>query len=262
MTFSRREILRLGSAALVLAPWSRAADGDSFEFIAVNDTHYFNEECRPFHERIAAAMRTGTPEAIFCLFAGDLADRGDASAYAAMREAYGSLKIPLAAVPGNHDYATDTDGSAYDAAFPRQRNYGFTHGDWQFLGLDTTQGTDFIDTEISATTLAFLDAQLAALDPRKPTFVFTHFPLAEGVEYRPLNAAAVIERLLKLNLRWLHCGHWHGEHLATVRGASLSTNRCCARLRANRDGSPHKGWHVYRAWPDGSLTRRFVDIPA
>jgi 3',5'-cyclic AMP phosphodiesterase CpdA len=259
MSFSRREILRLGSAALALAPWSRAADEGAFEFVALNDTHYIGGECREFHERIVRQIRATSPEVRFCLFAGDVADLADAAAYTALREIYGALGVPLAAVPGNHDHASDTDGAAYDAAFPDQRNFGFFHGGWQFLGLDTTQGLGFADTEISSVTLAFLDSPL---DPHRPTFAFTHFPLAEGVEYRPRNASAALDRLLRLNLRWLHCGHWHGEHTATLRGAGLSTNRCCARLRGNRDGSPLKGWHVYRAWPDGSLTRRFVAVPA
>lgn len=261
VNFSRREILRLGTAALALAPWSRATGEDAFEFIAVNDTHYIDEACRPFHESVVAGMKASAPQARFCLFAGDLADRGNAPAFAALRAIYGQLGIRLAAVPGNHDFATSTDSAAYDAAFPGQRNYAFAHGGWQFLGLDTTQGVEFDRTQVSPATLAFLEAQLAILDRGKPTFVFTHFPLAEGVEYRPLNAPAVIERLLEFDLRWLHCGHWHGQHTAKLRHATLSTNRCCARLRANRDGSPLKGWHVYRASADGSLARRFVELP-
>jgi hypothetical protein len=72
----------------------------------------------------------------------------------------------------------------------------------------------------------------------------------------------LLARLRRLNLRWVHSGHWHGESTKPWGQATLSISRCCARLRGNRDGSPLKGWHVYRAWPDGSLTRRFVPVPA
>jgi hypothetical protein len=44
-------------------------------------------------------------------------------------------------------------------------------------------------------------------------------------------------------------------------GTPLTTSRCCARIRDNRDGSPLKGWHLYRAAADGTLARRFVVAP-
>jgi hypothetical protein len=98
------------------------------------------------------------------------------------------------------------------------------------------------------------------LDRKAPTFVFTHFPLGQGVEYRPTNAEALIERLVRLNVKWIHTGHWHGESVRKAGVLTSSTSRCCARLRGNRDGSPFKGWHVYRAQADGTLSRRFVKV--
>jgi Calcineurin-like phosphoesterase len=264
-TFSRREILRLVGLSLVLQPWARADEPlpvGAFEFIAVNDTHFVDELCRPWQARVVAAMRDSCPQAAFCLLVGDVSDRGNSEACAAMHSLYGELGAPLHAVPGNHDYLRENDRSGYDAVFPDRLNYRFEHGGWQFLGLDSTQGVEWKDTEISATTLAWLDDELPKIDPHRPTFVFTHFPLGEGVELRPLNANALVMRLAKLNLRWVHNGHWHGESLHQVGDFSVTTSRCCARVRANHDGSPLKGWHVYRATPDGTLARRFVEVPS
>jgi hypothetical protein len=258
---TRREALRLSGAALLLAPWTAFADEGSFEFIAINDTHYINDECRPFQANVVRSMRADAPKAEFVCHAGDLADTGAAEALSAIREMYAEATLLLHPVPGNHDFIKDTDRTGYDAVFPGKLNYSFVHTGWQFIALDTTQGTDFDQTKVSAATLAWLDEQTGKLDFKQPTFAFTHFPLAEGVEMRPLNADAVIERLLKFNLKWVHCGHWHGESQHPAREATLTTSRCCARLRTNRDGSRLKGWHVYKASADGTLSRRFVSLP-
>lgn len=261
---TRREILRLAGLTLAAHSFARgeeAAPG-SFEFIVVNDTHYLDEQCGAWLARVVDAMRESAPKAAFCLHAGDVTDRGTREAGVEMARIFGKLSMPFYPVPGNHDHLTDTDRSGYEAAFPGRLNYRFTHDGWQFLALDTTQGTDFEGTNISAATLAWLGEELPKVDPRQPVFAFTHFPLSDGAEYRPVNADAFLAQLTKTNLRWVHSGHWHGESVKPVGACTLTTSRCCARIRGNRDGSPLKGWHVYRAAPDGTLARRFVEAPA
>jgi Calcineurin-like phosphoesterase len=259
---SRREALRLSGAALLLAPWTARADDGSFEFIAINDTHYIDDKCRPFQANVVRLMRADAPKAEFVCHAGDVADRGTAEEMEVMRDLYAEAELPLHSVPGNHDFIKETDRTGYDAVFPDKLNYAFVHAGWQFLAFDSTQGTDSDKTKVASGTLAWLDEQAGKLDLKLPTFAFTHFPLGEGVEMRPLNADAVVERLLRFNLKWVHCGHWHGESKHTANTATLTTSRCCARLRTNRDGSPLKGWHVYRASVDGTLSRRFVSLTA
>src|SRR4051812_10414156 len=48
---TRRDFLRIGGLTLALSPWSRAVESSSgaFEFIVVNDTHYIDEMCKPWH---------------------------------------------------------------------------------------------------------------------------------------------------------------------------------------------------------------------
>ena len=263
---TRRAALRFASApiaALGLRRFARAADAaDGFTFIAVNDLHYFDEKCAPFFRNVVAKMRESAPEAAFCLMAGDLADGGKAAQFTPLREIFTGLGVPLHPVPGNHDFLTDTDRSAYDAAFPDKLNFVFHHGGWQFIGLDSTQGTDFEETKISETTLAWLDTTLPNLNASAPTVAFTHFPLGKGVTYRPLNADAVLARLTTLNLRATFSGHWHGLNEQRLDRAELIVNRCCARIRGNRDGSPLKGWWICKATADGMLTHRFASLPA
>jgi hypothetical protein len=261
-SFTRREVLRLTGTALLLTPWKARAAENSWEFVAINDTHFYDDECRPFQAEVVRQIKADAPKAKFVCHSGDVSDLGLAPALTAMRDLYAEADLSLHPVPGNHDHVKTGDRSGYDSVFPGKLNYTFIHAGWQFIGLDTTQGTDYADTMIAASTLAWLDENIAKLDLKLPTFAFTHFPLGEDVDMRPLNADALIERLLKFNLKWVHSGHWHGESKHSAGTATLTTSRCCARLRTNRDGSPLKGWHVYRASADGTLRRRFVTLAA
>ena len=257
---TRRDALRL-TAALALNPFTRAAEaGPGFDFIAVNDLHFSDEQCTPFFQNVVARMRESAPKAGFCLISGDLADRGTPEQFAALRVCLDQLGVPVFPVPGNHDYLTDDDRTAYGAAFPGRSNYVHTHLGWQFIGLDTTQGMDFDGTIISAVTLDWCDENLPKLDPHAPTVAFTHFPLGPGTTYRPRNAEALLARLDRLNLRGIFSGHWHGLNEQHIHDADVVVSRCCSRVRENRDGSPLKGWWVCRAASDGTLTRRFTAL--
>lgn len=262
---TRREALRLASAPLIASSLTRFASAaetaNGFTFIAVNDLHSFSEACAPFFQTVVTKMRESAPNAAFCLISGDLADGGEPAQYAIVRAAFDGLRVPLHPVPGNHDFIKDGDRTGYDTAFPDKLNYTFNHGGWQFIGLDSTQGIDFEETNISPATLAWLDSTIPALDPATPTVAFTHFPLGKGTTYRPLNADALLEKLGKLNLRATFSGHWHGLNEQRLDHADLIVNRCCARIRGNRDGSPLKGWWVCHAAPDGTLTHKFATLP-
>ena len=259
---TRRDALRL-TTALAMTSFARAAEAEGgFDFIAVNDLHFSDEKCAPFFQNVVARMRESAPHAALCLISGDLADRGTPEQYAALRVCLDQLGVPVFAVPGNHDYQTDEDRAAYDAAWPGRSNYVHTHGGWQFIGLDSTQGMEFDGTVIGDATLAWCDENLPKLDARAPTVAFTHFPLGPGTVYHPRNADALLARLDKLNLRGTFSGHWHGLNEQHIHHADVVVNRCCARVRENRDGSPLKGWWVCRAAADGTLTRRFAALAA
>lgn len=255
--------LPVAAAALATTTSGKAAAStETFTFFQINDLHYADADCGRWFRAVVEQMKASAPKAQLCLLCGDLANEGKQEAVAGIKETFEALGIPLMPVPGNHDFDSAESRTGYDAVFPGKLNYTFTHGGWQFVGLDTTMGTKYEKTSISDTTLAWLDAEVPKLDPQVPTIVFTHFPLGEGVTYVPVNASAVVERILKLNLVAAFSGHWHGASERQAGKAALTTNRCCARVRGNVDGSPLKGWFVCETKTDGSLTRRFVEFRA
>jgi len=261
---SRRDALRRLSLGTLLAldlwPGRLRADNErpagGFRFHVINDTHCVSPACGPYLQGVLAQMKR--EETAFCLHLGDLTDQGKREYMQLVKETFAQLPGPTYPVIGNHDYLTQTDRSTYTAIFPDRLNYHFTEAGWQFVGLDTTDGLRYEKTSVPAETLRWLEQQLPRLEPRKPTVLFTHFPLGTGVNYRPLNADALLERFREFNLQAAFSGHFHGFTERKAQGATFTTNRCCALRRDNHDGSKEKGYFLCQA-QDGRLERKFVE---
>jgi 3',5'-cyclic AMP phosphodiesterase CpdA len=263
---TRREWFRLSAGALLsLGVWPGRLCGEDapathdFTFIAVNDLHALQEACRPWFDEVVCQMKASAPTAEFCLLGGDLAENGMPAQLTLIKDSFSALGIPCHAVVGNHDYQSAIDRSGYEQIFPEQINYFFTHRGWQVIGLDSSQGTRARETRISANTLAWLDQNLSKLDLRRPTILFTHFPLGDWVWARPLNADDLLERCYRLNLQAVFCGHFHGFTERKFGHSTITTDKCCSRVRPNHDGTPEKGWFVCQA-VNGEIKRRFVEF--
>lgn len=263
---TRREWLRLSAGAMLAlglwpgcARWADNGRGGAFRFVVINDAHFQSPKCPAWFERVSASVRSqpGNPE--FCLMVGDLAEHGTRSELGSMREVLRSLRMPSYAVPGNHDYLSQTDRSAWDRLFPNRLNYCFEHRGWQFIGLDSTDGKSWENTLVKPATFNWLDNHLPKLDPAKPTVVFTHFPLGVLVPMRPLNADNILERFREFNLVAVFDGHFHGFTERTRGRTMLTTNRCCAISRPNHDGTPEKGYFLCTA-KDSQIQREFVEV--
>src|SRR5262245_7607646 len=152
--YSRREALRYLSASTLLAlglwPGRLRADNEqpagSFRFHVINDTHCVSPECGPYLAGVVAQMKRD--ETAFCLHLGDISDKGDREHIEDVREIFKPLPGPMYPVIGNHDYLSQNDRSAYTAAYPTRINYHFSHGGWQFVGLDTTEGLHYEKTSV------------------------------------------------------------------------------------------------------------------
>lgn len=241
------------------ARWSGQRPAGTFSFVVLNDAHFQSPQCPAWFEQVSASIRAQASRPEFCLMVGDLAEHGTASELGAMREVLQSLGLPFHAVIGNHDYVSDTDRSAWDKSFPRSLNYHFEHRGWQFMGLDSSDGTRYQNTKIQPPTLRWLDDHLRKLDPARPTVVFTHFPLGATVPMRPANADDLLERYQDFNLVAVFNGHFHGLTQRQAGRTTLTTNRCCAISRSNHDGSTEKGYFLCTA-SDGRIHREFVAV--
>lgn len=262
--WSRRKVIRCGAGALLTAgaeargAWAEEAKDGDFHFIQVNDLHFLNAGCVPWFEGLVRQINASPQPAQFVLVAGDLVENGTAEQFAAIRDLLKGLKMPNYVVVGNHDYGPQDDRKLFDAHFPGRINYRFDHGDWQFLALDSSDGQRYHDTKVGAPTLEWLDETLPKLDRKRPTVLFTHFPLGTGVVYRPGNADDVLARLKEHNVRAVFSGHFHGFTERKVGALTLTTDRCCSFARQNHDGTKEKGYFLCHA-RNGDVERTFVE---
>ena len=263
-TVSRREMLRwAGSLGLAAAlPWAAALEAQqAFRFLFVNDLHHGSSECDPFFASLVTQM-SGHGPVDFCIIAGDLTDTGKPESFAAIRDAFSRLRMPIYTVPGNHDCDVEKNTRIYSDAFPDRLNYTFLHKDWQFVALDTTDGNKSRGTRTSDVTLGWLDRTARALDRQRPTILFTHFPLATDVTMATANGGEVLSKLEGLNLRGEFNGHYHARIERRRGDVPLLTNACCSRVRDNHDGSLEEGYLLCTASADGRLSWEFVEFLA
>jgi len=262
---TRRDLLRMGAGSLLatgLWPGAlRAADAksDDFHFLVINDTHSVGKADADWLARVVKQMKAHKEKPALCLHLGDLSDHGKPAELEPVRDVFKGLGLPLYYVPGNHDYLTPDDRKAYDDLFPKSLNYHFDHGGWQFVGIDSTEGKKALLSNVQKDALGYLDDTLPKLDRKKPTILFTHFPLGPGILVRPRNADEVLARFKVYNLRAVFNGHYHALTERTAGEVVLTTNRCCARTRDNHDGSKEKGYFLCGA-KEGKVTHTFVEV--
>jgi 3',5'-cyclic AMP phosphodiesterase CpdA len=262
---SRRQLFRLGAGHLLAAGlWPgalRAAGAEAarpFHFAVVNDLHYLDKRCTPWHEGVVKQIKGHDEKVQFCLIVGDLAEDGKAEQFDPVRSIYRGLDLPLHIVMGNHDWQGEKDRKAFDDLFPKAGNFTFDHGGWHFVGLDSTDGPRASNVAVRDDTLKWLDRALPKLDRKKPLVLFTHFPLGAWVIYRAINANDLLERFKEYNLQAVFNGHFHASTERRFGAATITTNRCCSFSRKNHDGSKEKGYFLCEA-RDGKITRKFVE---
>jgi 3',5'-cyclic AMP phosphodiesterase CpdA len=235
-----------------------------FRFAVINDLHYTDAVDRPWLEGLMDHVNGGGAE--LCLALGDLVEHGTIEQLTAARQILQRLRMPFYTVPGNHDGPPERpaglpDGAGletYENLFPGRRNYTFEHKGWQFIALDTSNGSAWTNVPLRPETLAFARQAATRLDPRRPTILFTHFPIDPAVRFNMLGGPELLAALRPLNLRIVFSGHFHGITQSTIGGIEVVTNRCCSMRREIHDGSNIRGYYLCTANADGTVARQFI----
>ena len=174
-----------------------------------------DEDCGKFHEHVVASMKEQKAKPEFCIIAGDLADGSTPAQYDIVKTAFKALGMPVYTIPGNHDYTTKQDRKNYEEACPKALNYTFEHKGWQFVMLDSTDGTK-AKCAILKPTFDYVDEALPKLDKNKPTLLVTHFPQGPKVTNRSTNADDLLDQFKPYQFKrrlWraLSCLYRHGS---------------------------------------------------
>ena len=204
------------------------------KFIHVTDIHLVppNERLWGFDtfERLdlcLADIQKYHADAEFCAISGDLTERGDSAAYAALQDRLGNFPVPAHLMLGNHD-----DRANYLKVFGGADEHGFVQhrlveDGRHFLFLDTLKG--------GTSSVGLLDTPrrkwlITALAQTKgaPVYIFMHHP--PFLIHHPLMDLIALEdgegfgdMLKGHNVRHIFFGHAHRMISGQWRGVSYSS---------------------------------------
>jgi len=180
-------------------------------------------------ERCVATLNSFDPAPDIVVISGDLADTPTAPEYEHLQRLLLPLRLPFAAIPGNHD-----SRELMRAAFPQ------THCAHASGPLDQKLELGALDLvlmdssvpgaphgELDATTLRWLDATLASSRDRPALLFLHHPPFIAGIwhmDRQNLRNADELATIVRRHPRIRHiaCGHVHRATLTLFEGRSCT----------------------------------------
>jgi 3',5'-cyclic-AMP phosphodiesterase len=176
-------------------------------------------------ERCVATLNELTPAPDFVVISGDLVDTPTTEEYEHLKRLLTPLRLPFASVPGNHD-AREMMRAAFAGS-----NYAHRSGPLnqrvEVTGLDLLLLDSSVPGQphgrLDASTLEWLDAELASTDERPALLFLHHPPFRAGIWHMDrqnlLNAdalAAIVQRHPRIQL--VATGHVHRPALTMFAG--------------------------------------------
>jgi 3',5'-cyclic-AMP phosphodiesterase len=176
-------------------------------------------------ERCVAALNEFRPSPDLVVISGDLADTPLVEEYHDLTRLLAPLKLPFAAIPGNHD-SRDMMRAAFSKAtyaFPSGAlNQKIEIGGLDLLLLDSSVPGEPHGT-LDAPTLTWLDAALSSSADRPALLFLHHPPFTTGIwhmDRQNLLNASELAAIIRRHPRTLAiaCGHVHRATLAMLAG--------------------------------------------
>ncbi len=152
----------------------------------------------------------------FVFHSGDITEFGDNWMYDQYKNIADGLIFPRYEVPGNHDTKWPEAGLEKFREVCGPIYFSFDHKGYHFIGLNVgtwMRGEGSIDV----TQLEWLKADLAALAPEMPIFVFWHHPACNNF-FAKANESALLDILKPYRVVLCLTGHVHSNHLYDFEG--------------------------------------------
>ncbi len=216
-------------------------------------------------ERLLALLQTDKPDLI--LATGDLSEDASPASYRGLRDLLWKLRVPVLALPGNHD-----DAELVERFFPSSPTdtprFSY-HGSWQIIRLNSCE-SDKPHGWLSDGTLEELENTLAQDSGRPRLLVLHHQPLIANSpwidKYRLLEPEPFLQLLDQYaDIKAVVWGHIHQEFeshrngIAMLGGPSSAINGVPGAEKFTPDTlGPACRWLELRG--DGSLKSRIVSV--
>jgi Icc protein len=223
--------------------------------------------------RVVAHLNARAPQPDLILLSGDVVDEGQPAEYETARRLLAGLKVPVYAIPGNHD-----EWRAFQSAFAQQPGLPaegpFTYaiedaGSVRVIALDVTVPGKH-HGEIMPSAMEWL-ARTLSQEPTRPTLIMMHQPPFECAipyldPYLCRNGqwlAEVVQRYA--NVERVLCGHvhraMHRRFAGTIATTAPSTTTTIALQLdpAAKPASFHEPpGYLLHHWRDGALITHHV----
>ena len=223
------------------------------KIIQISDTHLVGEDnfvsktletATPLEDLVGRIseiqLEVGAIDAI--IFSGDISDDRSAESCARFKSILSPLKLPIFAVPGNHDVRSSFRSAFSSAGYlpdSGKLNWHQTVGEVHIIGLDTLiegQGGGELDPK----TLQFLESNLEKLEDAPVILMFHHPPFKSGIEFMDsLGLHTVQKRLGEILKSYFGelivvCGHIHRNIFTKLAGhAVISAPSTCSSFLYN-----------------------------
>lgn len=194
-------------------PLTERSEPDAFEVLVLGDPQVRDETDLSYHARDVVDELVGI-EAAFGMMLGDLA-YDDLSVYPALNGLMAETGLPWINVHGNHDVNFDVRSDTLsDETWERvygPTSWSFDWGPVHFVVLDDViyEGnprTKSYRGGLAEEPLAFLEADLARVDPERLIVIAMHIPLHD---FSDGDRAALLERVSRFDRVLVLTAHWH-----------------------------------------------------
>lgn len=205
---------------LFLAAWNLGAA----RFAVLSDVHV--SPGNPNESVLAEVVREINGGGFdFVLVPGDLTNQGSEAELDAVKKALDELRIPVYAVPGNHETNwSPTAGQGWIRRWGSER-VDARAGQYRILGISSGPYMKMGDAFVRADDLLWLRRQLQELKPGEEAIVVVHYPVYPGLgNYREL--AAVLQ---EAPVAVVVGGHWHRSKLFDLGGVPNLLSRSLLR---------------------------------
>ncbi len=266
MHLSRRQFLGLlgalglSSCKHMQVPLVGGGDKGPFTIATMGDLHLLDARSSAIVTH-AVDQINETRDVRFAVVIGDLTTSAKLSEFNLAKASLDRFRVPYFAVPGNHDVQAGAPNplANYLRDF-KARNWVHEEDAWSFIGLDSCEGTSS-DVSIGAEQIEWLKKHIKKIGPNRPIGMFAHHPFNPKTKYRVKNADEVLALFADRKLKFVACGHWHGNQVEEQNGVLFTTTACCSSTRPNFDDTKPKGYRLFHIEGE-NVTTEFVEVTA
>ncbi|TCD28795.1 metallophosphoesterase [Pedobacter psychrodurus] len=190
-----------------------AANGQSFKFAFVSDTHIGGKTAAEDLRRTVADINANS-ELKFVVITGDITEFGSDSEIGLAKQILDSLNKKWFIIPGNHDTNWSESGSNTFRRVFGAETFAFRYGGYLFTGLGSGPNMRMGPGQVPRENVVWLDSVLKATPTKIPVIYLNHYPQDSAQN----NWYNVMDRLKKKNLQLILCGHGHQNHQYNFEG--------------------------------------------